>query len=97
MSDPARGVLRLKVVTPKRLLAETDADEVYIPTFEGQIGILPGHRPLYTGVGRGVLIYKSEGDEERLPIQGGFAEIRPDEVVVVTEMSGDDQEKPSAG
>ncbi len=97
MSESAPGFLRLKVVTPKRLLADVDAEEVFIPTLEGQIGILPGHRPLYAAVGRGFLVYRSGRDEEQFPIHGGFAQIAPDEVVVVTEMSGDEQEQSSGG
>ena len=97
MSESAPKVLRLKVVTPRSLLAEVDAEEVFLPTLEGQIGILPGHRPLYTAVGRGVLIYRSGREEERFPIRGGFAQITPDEVVVVTEMSGDEQDQSSDG
>ena len=87
--------IHLKVVTPLRLLAETDADVVYLPTLEGEIGVLPGHRPLYTAIGRGVLSFRADGDEERFAIKGGFAEIRPDEVVVVTEMGEDESSRRS--
>lgn len=83
--------IRLLVITPRRLLADAEADAVFLPTLEGEIGILPGHRPLYASLGRGVLSYKANGDEERFAVKGGFAEIRPDEVVVVTEMSQDER------
>jgi F-type H+-transporting ATPase subunit epsilon len=79
--------IRLKVITPRRLLVDADTDSVSLPTLEGEIGVLPGHRPLYASLGRGVLSYRANGDEERFAVKGGFAEVRPDEVVVVTEMS----------
>ncbi len=82
--------IHLKVITPQKLLAEADADAVFLPTLEGQIGVLPGHRPLYTALGRGVLSYRAEGDEERFAVKGGFAEVRPDDVVVVTEVDEDE-------
>ncbi len=81
--------IHLKVVTPLRLLAEADADAVFIPTLEGEIGVLPGHRPLCTALGRGILSYRADGDEERFAVKGGFAEVRPDDVVVVTEVDED--------
>jgi len=79
--------IRLKVITPRRLLVDADMDSVSLPTLEGEIGVLPGHRPLYASLGRGVLSFRANGDEERFAVKGGFAEVRPDEVVVVTEMS----------
>ena len=82
--------IHLKVITPQKLLAEADADAVFLPTLEGQIGVLPGHRPLYTALGRGVLSYRAEGDEESFAVKGGFAEVRPDDVVVVTEVDEDE-------
>jgi F-type H+-transporting ATPase subunit epsilon len=81
--------LRLKVITPRRLLADADADVVALPTLEGEIGVLPGHRPLFTALGIGVLSYRVGGDEERFAVKGGFAEVREDEVVVVTESDED--------
>jgi F-type H+-transporting ATPase subunit epsilon len=83
--------IRLKVITPRRLLADAEADFVSLPTLEGEIGILPGHRPLYTALGRGALSFRSDGEAESFSVKGGFAEVRPDEVVVVTEMSEDER------
>jgi F0F1-type ATP synthase epsilon subunit len=48
-----------------------------------------------TAVGRGVLSYRADGDEERFGVKGGFAEIRPEEVVVVTEVDEDESGRPS--
>jgi F-type H+-transporting ATPase subunit epsilon len=87
--------IHLKVITPRKLLAEADAEAVYIPTLEGEIGVLPGHRPLFTAVGRGVLSFRADGDDERFSVDGGFAEIRPDQVLVVTE-AGEDEKVPSS-
>jgi len=97
MSDPAPSTFRLKVVTPRRLLCEADAESASIPTLEGYIGILPGHRPLYAAVGKGVLTYRAEGSEERHRIRGGFVQVRPDEVIVMTEVSEDEPEGPIKG
>jgi F-type H+-transporting ATPase subunit epsilon len=91
MSDAVPATIRLKVVTPRRLLAEEDVDAVFLPTLEGQIGVLPGHRPLFVAIGRGALIYRAGGGEESVRIKGGYAEVQPGRVVVMTEVGEDDE------
>jgi F-type H+-transporting ATPase subunit epsilon len=97
MSDPTPSTFRLRVVTPRRLLCEVDAESASIPTLEGYIGILPGHRPLFAAVGKGVLTYRAEGSEDGHRIAGGFVQVRPEEVIVMTEVSEDESEGPIEG
>ncbi len=91
MSQILPSSLTLKVLTPKALLVEAEADEVSLPSLEGLIGILPGHRPLLVALGKGRISYRSAGEEEQFSIDGGYAEILPDRVTVFTEMSEDEQ------
>lgn len=90
MSDGIPATIHLKVVTPRRLLVEDDVDAVSLPSLEGEIGVLPGHRPLFVGIGRGKLTYRSAGDEESFAIHGGYAQVQPEKVVVMTEVGEDD-------
>lgn len=90
MSDGLPAVLHLKVVTPRRLLVEADVEAVFLPSLEGQIGVLPGHRPLFVAMGRGRLIYRESGGEESFAIRGGYAQVQPEKVVVMTEVGEDD-------
>jgi len=80
---PAR--LRLRIVTSRALLVETDADDVQIPTIDGLIGVYPEHRPLVVALGRGTLSYRQAKYEERFEIDGGYAEIGPASVLIFTE------------
>jgi F-type H+-transporting ATPase subunit epsilon len=91
MSDGPAATVHLKVVTPRRLLVEADVEAVYLPSLEGEIGVLPGHRPLFTGIGRGRLRYVEAGDEESVAIRGGYAQVQPEAVVVMTEVGDDDE------
>ena len=91
MSDALPARFHLKVVTPRRLLVEADVEAVFLPTLEGEIGVLPGHRPLFVGIGRGKLTYRSAGDEESFAVDGGYAQVQPERVVVMTEI-GEDEE-----
>lgn len=91
MSEGVPATIHLKVVTPRRLLVEADVESVALPTLEGEIGVLPGHRPLFVGIGRGKLTYRAAGDEDSFPVQGGYAQVQPEKVVVMTEVGEDDE------
>jgi F-type H+-transporting ATPase subunit epsilon len=91
MSAAVPATIHLKVVTPRRLLAEADVEAVFLPTLEGQIGVLPGHRPLFVAIGRGELTYRAAGEEESFRIKGGYAQVQPEKVVVMTEVGEDDE------
>jgi F-type H+-transporting ATPase subunit epsilon len=90
MSDAVPGRLRLKVITPGRLLAEEEVDAVSLPSLEGEIGVLPGHIPMFVGLGRGRLRFTSGGREEAFAVRGGYAQIEPGRVVVMTDADEED-------
>ena len=58
---------------------------VIAPGSEGELGILPHHAPLLTGLGRGELRVKQGGSEEALAVFGGFMDVRGDRVIVLTD------------
>jgi F-type H+-transporting ATPase subunit epsilon len=81
--NPAPTLI-LKVVTPTRLLVDAEVEEVQLPTIDGLIGVMPGHRPLIAAIGRGTLSYRQGPDGESFSVEGGTAEIQPDRVLVFT-------------
>jgi F-type H+-transporting ATPase subunit epsilon len=85
VSGTASARLHIRIVTSRALLVETDADEVQIPTIDGLIGVYPEHRPLIVALGRGTLAYRQAKYEERFEIDGGYAEIGPESVLIFTE------------
>jgi F-type H+-transporting ATPase subunit epsilon len=89
--------LSLRVITPHKLLVDADVAEVTLPSLEGCLGILPGHRPLFTALGRGPLTYRMATGDKKLFVRGGYAEIQPGKVLVFTELSQDEENKPSPG
>ena len=97
MSQNLPSSLRLRVITFTKLLVDIDVEMVMVPSLEGYLGILPGHRPLFAALGVGDLSYKLERKEERIPVQGGYAEIQPDRVLVFTELRQDEDLPPRRG
>jgi len=76
--------LMLEVAAPDRLVIREEVDEVQIPAHDGSLGVLPGHAPLLTELGCGVMTFR-QGDQRRyLAICDGFLEILPDHVRVLT-------------
>jgi len=80
--------LLFQLVSPERLLVETQVTEVQIPAREGYIGVLPGHAPLLSELAAGgVLTYNAAGQTKVLAIYGGFVEVLPDRVRVLADMA----------
>ena len=85
MAIPAH--LQLEVVSADRSLVNEQVDEVQIPGALGYLGVLPGHAPLITELGIGLLSYQRNGDTHYLTIIHGYAEVLPDRVIVLAEIS----------
>jgi F-type H+-transporting ATPase subunit epsilon len=92
MTDRGQATIHLRVITPRHLLAEADVEAVELPSLEGEIGILPGHRPLFVGIGRGRVRFLVRGEEESHAVRGGYAQVQPERVVVMTDVDEDDEE-----
>jgi F-type H+-transporting ATPase subunit epsilon len=80
--------IKLEVVTPERPVFSAEVAEVQFPTASrGYYGILPGHTPVMTEVGDGLLYYIQDGQKHWLTVFGGFAEIGPDHVTILARES----------
>jgi F-type H+-transporting ATPase subunit epsilon len=77
--------LQLLVVTPERQVLEAEADAVELPGVEGYLGILPGHAPLITLLGTGVLTYRRGGSTAAYAVSSGLAEVSRDRVSVLAD------------
>jgi len=77
--------IHLVVVTRERKIVEADADEVILPAYDGEIGVLPGHTPLLTVLKVGIMRYREGGKTSSLVLSWGFAEVLADRVIVMAE------------
>ena len=59
-----QNTIELQVVTPERHVMSEDVDSVEMPGKDGYLGVLPGHAPLLTELGIGILTYR-KGSETR--------------------------------
>jgi F-type H+-transporting ATPase subunit epsilon len=79
--------IELEVVTPERHVLSESVQSVEMPGKDGYLGILPGHAPLITELGVGVLTYHKGAEVRYLTVIQGYAEVLPDRVIVLADLS----------
>jgi len=87
MADLLHSKLQLDVVTTTERLFSVACDEVRAPGSDGGFGIRPGHTPLISGLGAGVLTYVAEGVEHSYALAGGFLEVAENRVTVLADFA----------
>jgi F-type H+-transporting ATPase subunit epsilon len=79
--------IELEVVTPARHVLDEMVESIEMPGKDGYLGILPGHAPLLTELGVGILTYQKGSETRKLTVVNGYAEVLPDRVIVLAELS----------
>jgi F-type H+-transporting ATPase subunit epsilon len=76
----------LEIISPEKLLLARAVDMVVIPGTDGDLGILPGHSKLMTGLRGGLVdIYEAGRITDRFFITGGFAEVTEERCAVLAD------------
>jgi F-type H+-transporting ATPase subunit epsilon len=78
-------MLKVSVISPEKVLFEGEAAGVVAPAFDGEVGILQGHAPMMTLLGKGSLRLDGSDGEKRFNIEGGFLQVVENNVRIVTE------------
>jgi F-type H+-transporting ATPase subunit epsilon len=65
----------LKLIAPDGVKYEEEADEVILPTADGQIAVLANHEPLISLLKPGEIIIKNGAKNHELATEGGLVEI----------------------
>jgi F-type H+-transporting ATPase subunit epsilon len=78
--------LFLSVVTPKmEMVVDAEVDQVNIPGFDGDMGILPNHAPLLTLLRPGRFSYEKGEEVVELVVSEGYAEVTANRVTILAE------------
>ncbi|MBI2644947.1 ATP synthase F1 subunit epsilon [Candidatus Uhrbacteria bacterium] len=77
--------MKLRIITPERLVFEEDIDQVTLPTQEGEITVLPHHIPLVSIIQPGEIFIKKGKQDIPLAVSGGMLQVRPDEIIVLAD------------
>ena len=77
--------LFLEILSPEGEVYKDEADEVILPTTQGEIGVLLNHTPIFTKLSDGEIIIKKDKDTHYIAITGGFLEVLKNRVNVLAD------------
>ena len=78
----------VEIISPDQTILKQETNEVIIPSFEGQMGILSNHIPLITFLRPGIITIKAEG-EKRFYIEEGTVEFSNNNLLILTSTARD--------
>src|SRR6202046_4514032 len=79
--------IELQVVTPEKHVLSENVQSIEMTAKDVYLGVLPGHAPLITLLGVGTWTYHKGGETRYLSVMNGYAEVLPDRVIVLAEIS----------
>ncbi len=78
----------VEIITPDRSILKLETNEVTIPSYEGQMGILKDHIPLITFLRPGLIVIKDQ-DEKKFYVEEGTVEFSNNNLLILTSIVQD--------
>ena len=78
----------IEIISPDQTILKQETNEVIIPSFEGQMGILNNHIPLITFLRPGIITIKAEG-EKKYYVEEGTVEFSNNNLLILTSTAKD--------
>ena len=75
--------LNLCVLTPNRIVWDSEVKEIILSTNSGQIGVLPNHAPIATAVDIGILRIRLNDQWVTMALMGGVARIGNNKITIL--------------
>ncbi len=75
--------LLVEIITPGKSLLKSEAIEVIIPSYEGEMGILKDHIPLITFLRPGIILIK-DNEEKKYFVEEGVVEFSNNNLLILT-------------
>ena len=75
------------LVSPEKLAFSGEVDQVDVPGWEGDFGVLAGHAPVVTAVRPGILTITAGGTQQKIIVLGGLAEVADDRLTVLADVA----------
>lgn len=77
--------IKLKIITPQKILVEKEVDEVYSKAKDGAFGVKPDHIPFMTPLDIGVTKFIVDGQEDFVATIGGIFQIKENEALILSD------------
>jgi F-type H+-transporting ATPase subunit epsilon len=81
------ATFHFELVSPDKISFSGEVDQVDVPGSEGDFGVLAGHAPLIALLRPGLMTVYVGGEQTRLVVLGGFAEVGPDGLTVLADVA----------
>jgi len=81
------ATFHFELVSPDKISFSGEVDQVDVPGSEGDFGVLAGHAPLIALLRPGLMTVYAGGEQTRLVVLGGFAEVGPDGLTVLADVA----------
>ena len=78
----------VEIISPDQSVLKIDTNEVTIPSFEGQMGILKDHIPLITFLRPGLITIKAQ-EEKKYYVEEGTVEFSNNNLLILTSTAKD--------
>tara|TARA_B100001059_G_C17660380_1_gene489142 strand:+ start:195 stop:584 length:390 start_codon:yes stop_codon:yes gene_type:complete len=78
----------VEIITPDKSILKTEANEVTIPSYEGQMGILKDHIPLITFLRPGFIVIRNK-NEKKFYVEEGTVEFSNNSLLILTSTAKD--------
>ncbi len=78
---------QFELVSPERLLMSAKVEQVVVPGSEGYFTVMSGHAPFMSTMRPGVVDVVREGQNERIFVRGGFADVNAGGLTVLAEQA----------
>lgn len=78
--------LKLKIVTPEKIVFDDVVESITVPGTMGQFEILEHHAPIISTLEVGNVVYKTTDGQQTLAITGGFVTVKKNQVNVCVEL-----------
>lgn len=75
------------LVSPEKLAFSGEVDQVDIPGFEGDFGVLAGHAPVVAALRPGILTVTQGGTHQKIIVLGGLAEVSEKGLTVLADVA----------
>ena len=79
-------MLKLRIVSPEKVVYDGPIESIKVPGSLGSFEILDKHAPIISSLTNGVVEYKNNGGVHNLNIEGGFVEVKKNEVSLCVEI-----------
>jgi len=81
------ATFHFELVSPQNVAFSGEVDQVDVPGAEGDFGVFAGHAPLISLIRPGIMTVYAGGEQTKVVVLGGFAEVGPDGLTVLADVA----------